>query len=70
MYDKFGTSLGKSWPDKLEVTPEFYGRACQAIFNHIKSMNGYETLPVAVGPNGGLMVKGVEFVIMENRICL
>lgn len=62
------------WPEKLEVDADTYGNVCQSAFNHILNtqtiMHKTDKLyfiTVSLGPNNGIMFKGVELILKESK---
>jgi hypothetical protein len=52
------------WPKTYKVDAETYGYCCQLVFD--KMNQGYNKRTIKVGESGGLMFKGVE-LILENE---
>ena len=64
--------MEKAWPKTYEVDPATYGECCQTIFSHETTEAVWETplhtqgLVITVGPNKGLMFKGVELILQRR----
>lgn len=72
----FNTAYGleKEWPKEFEVSADLYGRICQVLINKSKEdrdmyfnwTGRFENLvSILIGPNSGIMFKGVELRIKE-----
>jgi len=69
-YDKNG--IEKSFPSPYEVDAETFGLVCQEAFNRLEKQatEFYENpditiIRIAIGPNNGIMFKGIELVIKK-----
>lgn len=60
-YNEHG--LSKNFPSPYEVDHETYANCCQYVFD--KLILSPFRMPIALGPNKGLMFKGVELVLKK-----
>ena len=52
------------WPKTYEVDAATYGYVCHDVFIRMAPQG----IPVALGPNCGIMFKGVELILNDNPI--
>lgn len=74
LYKKFAQEFGfGEWPKSYAVDAETYGNVSQSVLDWLlehefpDTHKDYFSLPVAVGPNNGIMFKGVE-LLLKGRL--
>ena len=70
--DLFSNKFGfGQWPPTYEVDAETYGNVCQEILNRALEIQFPDVeapsfhLKIAVGPNNGLLFKGIELILKK-----
>lgn len=72
-YLNMAYGLEAQWPETFEVSPELYGRVCDALLKYLIEKNVYTLVvgkgyrvELAVGRKGGVMFKNVELLIKKE----
>lgn len=66
--NKMNTDYGVGeWPKTLEVDPETYANACQAIFHSKEFMMDSLYIQVALGEHKGIMFRNVELLLTRTK---
>lgn len=62
--------MTESWPENYEVDAETYANCCDAVFKRAEVAEVYGkagTYLIKLGPNRGLMLKGIELRMKEGK---
>lgn len=74
LIEKFNNDFGiNPWPKTYGVDKETYAECCQYVFDDLLERDGGPLITLSIGPNGGLLLKGIELImkkpILEDVKC-
>lgn len=59
--------IGKPWPLIFEVDSDTYANVCQSLFTYLSNHQYRGAIKLAIGPNDGVMFKGIELILKAKE---